>query len=64
MRRDFEAGQGKLREDLRVRDMPITIFYVVTFDDDASEMTEGSRLVASDFPFHPFNIHHKPGRAR
>ena len=44
--------------------MPITIFYVVTFDDDASEMIEGSRLVASDFPFHPFNIHHKPGRAR
>ena len=45
-----------------MRDMPVTIFDVMAFDDDASEMTEGSRLVASDFPFHPFNVHHEPGR--
>lgn len=61
---DVEARLSKFRNDLLVRNGSVTLTDIMALDDDAREVAERGGLLAGDRPFHPFDVHHQPGRGR
>ena len=61
---DIEARLSKFREHLLVRNGSAILPDIMALDDDAREVAERCGLLAGDRPFHPFDVHHQPGRGR